>query len=72
VELCAKLNQSALKRVDSAAEPRLGQPAVLEGEVIALDGGLGARDFSLQTSELGMRSRALPRRHVIASALWQR
>jgi hypothetical protein len=42
-----------LERVDSATEPRLGQPAVFEGAVVALNGGLGSRDFSLQTSEPG-------------------
>lgn len=36
----AKLNQSPLERIDSAAEPRLGQPAGLEGEVVALDSAL--------------------------------
>ena len=53
MELRAKLYQSTLKRVDSTAEPRLRQPAVLEGEVVALDGGLGSGDLGLQSPLLG-------------------
>jgi len=53
IALGAKLSQSTLERVDSTAEPRLGQPAVLEGAVVALHSRLGSRDLRLQTSELG-------------------
>ncbi len=53
MKLRAKLNQSTFKRIDSIAEPGLGQPAILEREVVALDGRLGTRDLGLQSPLLG-------------------